>query len=283
MLKIKKFPGRDIIDIIKTCTSVIGRPFMKAYFVRVDNIFIDSGNSGCSSPALKNYLESLPARKSWIVVNTHMHEDHCGNNGLIQEVLGARVLVPEMIDITPEMSLFFRLFWGMPYKCDSSILKDDIIITDTGRRIRVVPTPGHTKCHKCYYIEDENILITGDAIPFPMRKAHCLYGENYITTIENLKGFKEYIYKSAVFLTAHQGILPDPGKAILKRINNMEDVVKAVLKAWDDNSHDISKTAEAAFGRPGLLDRLIAPRMSHVNTVKSIVGDCYDNPRVCCN
>ena len=278
MIKIKNLKNVKDFDIIKTCTSVIGRPFMKAYFVRIDNVFIDSGNSGCSKSALKNYLTGLPRRDSWIVLNTHLHEDHCGNNGFIQEVLGAKVIVPEKIDITGEMSMFYRIFWGRPYEFDCSVLRDDIIITDAGRRISVISSPGHTRCHKCYLLEDENILITGDAIPFPVRKAHCLFGENYITTIDNLKGFKKYIDDSSIFLTAHQGILPDPRAAIKKRIDNMEDVVKVVLKAWNDNSADMAKTIGSAFGRPGLLDRMIGPRMSHENTVRSIVGDYYDNP-----
>jgi glyoxylase-like metal-dependent hydrolase (beta-lactamase superfamily II) len=175
------------------------------------------------------------------------------------------------------MSLFYRIFWGRPYKFDCSIIKDDIIITDAGRRIKVISSPGHTKCHKCYLLEDGNILITGDAIPYPVRKSHCLYGENYITTIENLKSFKKYIDNSAVFLTAHQGILPDPRTGIQKRIDNMEEVVKVVLKAWSDNPADMAKIIESVFGRPGILDRMIAPRMSHENTVRSIVSDC-DNP-----
>ena len=277
MVKVKKLPGCKDFDIIKTCTPVIGRPFMKAYFVRIDNVFIDSGNSNCSKSALRNYLTGLPKRDSWIVLNTHLHEDHCGNNGLIQRTLGAKVLVPDEPDITGDLSLFYRVFWGKPYKFDCSIIKDDIIITDAGRRIKVISSPGHTEAHKCYLLEDWNILVTGDAIPFPVRKAHCITGENYIITIENLKNLKKYIDDSAVFLTSHQGILPDPSMTIQKRIDNMEDVVTVVLKAWNDNFYDMAKTVESAFGRPGLLDRMLAPRLSHENTVRSIVSN-YDNP-----
>lgn len=273
MFKVKKLNGHDDIDILKTCTSIIGRPFMKAYFMRVDNVFIDTGNSGCSARALKGYLRDLEKRDDWLILNTHLHEDHCGNNGRIQDFQSADILVPRKIDISGEMSLFYRIFWGIPGRFKSSVLEDEIIVTDAGRKIKVIRSPGHTKCHRCYFIEDDNILITGDAIPFPARKVHCLPGEDYLQSIETMKGFKDFIDNSTIFFTAHQGVLSDPGASVRKRIENMESVADEVKKAWETAQCSIEKTAGTVFGEPGLLDRLIAPRMSHENTVRSIIGN----------
>ena len=43
-------------------------------------------------------------------------------------------------------------------------LADDSMLPLSGRRIRVIATPGHTPGHLCLYDEDENLLLTGDHV-----------------------------------------------------------------------------------------------------------------------
>ncbi len=273
MFKSKQLKGYKDIDILKTGTPFLNKIIFWAYFVRIDNVFIDSGNSNCPRRVLVKYLNKLLARDKWLILNTHFHEDHCGNNSVIQETLNADILAPERRDDFDTLSLFYRIVWGRPRRFDYKIIEEERIITDSGRTIRVVSKPGHTKCHTCYYIEDENILITGDAIPYPVNKIHTLIDENYEQTIANLKSLKKYINNSATIITSHLGVLSDPEDIINKRIDNMEEVVEKVRREWENNNHDIKKTVRSCFGRPKLVDYLMGSRMTVENTVRSIVGD----------
>lgn len=44
------------------------------------------------------------------------------------------------------------------------LLKDEEIIVIADTKIQVIHTPGHTKGSVCYYLIDENILISGDTL-----------------------------------------------------------------------------------------------------------------------
>ncbi len=272
MLKSKQLQGYKNIDIIKTSTPFLSKIVFWTYFVRIDNVFIDSGNSNCPRRALIKYLNRLPARDKWLLLNTHLHEDHCGNNSVIQETLNADILAPERRS-SLDLPLFYKIVWGNPKPFDYEIIEEKKIITDSGKTISAVPMPGHTKNHTCYYVEEDNILITGDAIPYPVNKIHTLIYENYKQTIANLKSLMEYQKKSTTIVTGHLGVLADPDDIINKRIGSMEEVVERVKREWKNNDHDIEKTTRACFGRPKLLDYLMGSRMSVENTVRSVVFD----------
>ena len=44
------------------------------------------------------------------------------------------------------------------------VLVDDERIALTGRGLRVVYTPGHTPGHVCFYLDDADVMFTGDHV-----------------------------------------------------------------------------------------------------------------------
>ena len=56
------------------------------------------------------------------------------------------------------------------YKDANYVVKADVLLTDleifeeAGFRIQAIHTPGHTKGSCCYYIADENVLMSGDML-----------------------------------------------------------------------------------------------------------------------
>lgn len=101
-----------------------------------------------------------------IVVNTHFHSDHCGNNRLFQnarifvaaaEWQHARQPLPSQDNLYAE-----REFGGVPYLHHTLVTQDHL---DVLPGLRIVLTPGHTPGHICVLANtDQGVLcMTGDA------------------------------------------------------------------------------------------------------------------------
>ena len=116
---------------------------------------------------LRSSLKRVGLRPSDItlVVNTHLHFDHCGNNRLFPK---ARFLV-QMDEI--RYAYFPDRFMRVSYLRDFFDLEADYLPV-SGRYtiengVEVLPTPGHTIGHQSLVAKwkDRNIVYTGDAAP----------------------------------------------------------------------------------------------------------------------
>ncbi|MET8317603.1 MBL fold metallo-hydrolase [Rhodococcus erythropolis] len=129
------------------------------------------------------------------VVVTHFHPDHTGLCGRVREASGAWIamhgddhyLFDQMATARNEEWMAYQLD-NMeragapaadrdafrlaaagespvgPESAPDRLLADDEIIALTGRGLRVVYTPGHTPGHVCFYLDDADIMFTGDHV-----------------------------------------------------------------------------------------------------------------------
>ncbi|WP_137725692.1 MBL fold metallo-hydrolase [Prescottella subtropica] len=129
------------------------------------------------------------------VVVTHFHPDHTGLCGRVREASGAWIAMHEADhDMFEKMSSSRGPEW-MDYQLENltragapladreaftqasgadapvgpesapdRVLVDDELIALTGRDLRAVYTPGHTPGHVCFYLEDANVMFTGDHV-----------------------------------------------------------------------------------------------------------------------
>ncbi|MDI9916330.1 MBL fold metallo-hydrolase [Rhodococcus sp. IEGM 1379] len=130
------------------------------------------------------------------VVVTHFHPDHTGLCGRVREASGAWIAMHEDDhDLFNKMATTRDDDWmahqlgnmtkagapeadreafrhsaaegDSPVGIESApdrILSDNEIIALTGRGLRVVYTPGHTPGHVCFYLDDANVMFTGDHV-----------------------------------------------------------------------------------------------------------------------
>jgi glyoxylase-like metal-dependent hydrolase (beta-lactamase superfamily II) len=155
---------------------------LKPLLVRTDKelIILDTG-VGNLPPKYRNYhdvirtveddlLNSLKhvgvePEKVTMVVNTHLHFDHCGNNRLFKN---AKFLVQEE-EIRYAYSPDY--YMKVSYLRDFFDLEGDFVRLNGKYRIEegveIIPTPGHTIGHQSVVVRwrDRNIVYAGDAAP----------------------------------------------------------------------------------------------------------------------
>lgn len=261
------------IYLLKYGGTFFGMWGIKGYFLLVDNIFLDTGNHNSDRRVFTKFLHTLDKKRDWKVLNTHLHEDHCGKNTIVQKVLGAEIFSPESVDDFTFVSWMMDCVWGRPEIFTHSLLDKPSYKTDNGRNIEVIATPGHSPAHTAFRIMPDNIVYSGDAIPLPVRKRYITSGEDYIGEIESLKLLLKYAEEGALFVSAHHGILKDPVKTINERISGMGDAVGEVSRLLEKGHDSISDISNIVFGKPDFIYRRLGNqiRCRQDWTVSSIV------------
>ena len=105
---------------------------------------------------LRGYLAAIEKSEIAIAGITHHHWDHSGNLRELNDVLKARVAVPEN-----GVSL---LKGRLPDGGFDTLRNGQVINLDGGVRLQVIGSPGHSVDSICYYLEEEGVLFTGDTL-----------------------------------------------------------------------------------------------------------------------
>lgn len=104
-----------------------------------------------------------------LVLLTHGHPDHCEAAGVVCEEAGARLAIhnkeEEVIEAVARM--FGRNSAGgedKPFVEPDILLQEGKLEAGQDREIEVVHTPGHSPGSASYFLSDEGVLISGDAV-----------------------------------------------------------------------------------------------------------------------
>jgi 4-pyridoxolactonase len=155
---------------------------------------------------LDNALKQIGARPEDvdIVINTHLHADHCSFNRLFKQATWLvqrreleEALVPEVFEIT-----YYRPCFDVGL--EAKLLDGDY---EVAKGVRILDTRGHTAGHQAVAIETENsgvFLVTGDAAmskenllgsertsPKGWPCAPVLNAKEYMRSLERLQEFVE--------------------------------------------------------------------------------------------
>ena len=105
---------------------------------------------------IRGYLAAIEQTEIGIAGITHHHFDHSGNLKELREALRADIAVPaDGVDL---------LKGRLPDEGVQTLRDGQVINLDSGVRIQIIATPGHSVDSLCYYLEEDGVLFTGDTL-----------------------------------------------------------------------------------------------------------------------
>ncbi|ACD14861.1 MBL fold metallo-hydrolase [Paraburkholderia phytofirmans] len=130
---------------------------------------VDTGYATHAPQTLALVRQALGAQPLDLIVNTHLHSDHCGGNALLQATWPCRTVIPaseaSVVRDWDETRLTFR---ATGQTCERFGFTGTIA---PGARLRlgaldwdVLGAPGHDPHSLMLYCADERILISADAL-----------------------------------------------------------------------------------------------------------------------
>jgi glyoxylase-like metal-dependent hydrolase (beta-lactamase superfamily II) len=130
---------------------------------------VDTGYATHAPQTLALVRQTLGARPLDLIVNTHLHSDHCGGNALLQSAWPCRTLIPAAeADIVREWDEARLTFRATGQACERFTFSGTIA---PGASLRlgaldwqVLGAPGHDPHSLMLYCAHERILISADAL-----------------------------------------------------------------------------------------------------------------------
>lgn len=248
--------------------SFLGRPGYHTACYRVDGTLIDTGCAHCSAELVR----ALGPQPVKLVLITHSHEDHIGSSGLLQKRWGTEVLAHPLAlpvlrqpRVRQRLRTYQRWMWGYPLPSLGHALDD---VTSAGHNtFRVIPAPGHSPDHVCFYEPERGWLFTGDA--FIGGRERALRRDYRIwEIIGSLKRLAALPIET--LFPASGRIRHRPRQEILDKIDYLEALGRKVL---DLHARGIGprEIRRRLLGRETTLACLTGGHFSGVNLVRSYI------------
>jgi glyoxylase-like metal-dependent hydrolase (beta-lactamase superfamily II) len=130
---------------------------------------VDSGYLTHAAQTLALVRHALGGRKLDLLVNTHLHSDHCGGNAALQAAYGCHTAIPaaeaDKVGRWDEDALSYRATGQQCARFGfAQVLAPGEEIELGGLRWQVLGAPGHDPHALLFHCASEGILISGDAL-----------------------------------------------------------------------------------------------------------------------
>ncbi|XP_043470419.1 beta-lactamase-like protein 2 homolog [Leptopilina heterotoma] len=197
-------------------------------------ILIDTGDVDTAPKYVKLLSQVLDDEGASIehMLITHWHHDHIGGVPAIQNCLKTKNLKSVTVWKLPRSSTDTAITNGEKFEWNS--LNCDQMIEVEGAKLQIKPTPGHTTDHYCLYMEQENILFSGD----------CILGEG-TAVFEDLHDYmislKDILKLSpSLIYPGHGPVINDPVPRIQYYIQHRQQREDEILKCLQNATEPIS-------------------------------------------
>jgi glyoxylase-like metal-dependent hydrolase (beta-lactamase superfamily II) len=101
-----------------------------------------------------------------IIVNTHLHIDHCGANEAFKKLSGAKIALHPVQKQNYHLVVVdgARLFGMEPGEFTEDYLLDESLLKTDDVELELTKSPGHSPDCVCFYLKKEKTLICGDVL-----------------------------------------------------------------------------------------------------------------------
>jgi glyoxylase-like metal-dependent hydrolase (beta-lactamase superfamily II) len=121
-----------------------------------------------------------------------------------------------------------RLVWGCPHPSETGDVDSKI---QTGKfYFRVIPTPGHTDDHICFYEPNEGWLFSGDLF-INEEIRYVTKNEDIYSTLDSLKRVASLRPKK--MFCSFSGVIDQPEEALDRKIEFLENLKNGVEKGFE--------------------------------------------------
>jgi len=219
---------------------------MGAWVYLVDGVLVDSG----FPHARRALLRALAGRRVERLVNTHVHEDHVGNDAAVATTFGATVLSSKstlhLLADPAGLHLRFyeRLIWGRPDPCATASPLGETVETARGR-LEVVPTPGHSPDHVAFFEPERRVLFSGDLFLTTRERAARPF-HNVADHVASLR--RVLALRPRRLFCAHRGAVDDAVPALEAKLRVVEAALERVRRLHQAGL-SIRAIGVSAFGR----------------------------------
>ena len=130
---------------------------------------VDTGYASHAPQTLALVRSALGERPLDLIVNTHLHSDHCGGNAILQAAWPCRTVIPDAeADAVRDWDEARLTFRATGQQCArfgfTGTLAPGDVSTLGGLRWDALGAPGHDPHSLMLYCADERILISADAL-----------------------------------------------------------------------------------------------------------------------
>ena len=130
-------------------------------------VIIDPGNTMFLEYRLAGMQQDgIKPQDIGIIMNTHLHLDHCSANEAFKEVSGARIALHPVQKENYDFVVIegARTFGMTPAEfTDDTVLEDNRLQID-GTEWELIVTPGHSPDCICFYNRNDKVLVCGDVL-----------------------------------------------------------------------------------------------------------------------
>jgi len=187
---------------------MVGHPTFPVYLLDgIRPVIFDAGISILGPRYVQDLKKILKTRPPAFLLLTHSHFDHCGSAGFLKKAFhGMKVLAsvqarkilerPNALKLIRELNKKARSLADgldiappfedfMPFSVDQVVAEGDILQLSEMVSIRVIETPGHTRDSLSFFVQEDKVLVSAEALGVPNTSG-------YITS-DFLSGYDAYI------------------------------------------------------------------------------------------
>jgi glyoxylase-like metal-dependent hydrolase (beta-lactamase superfamily II) len=235
----------------------------------VGDILVDTGFAYVREPL----MTALEDREIKLICCSHSHEDHTGNCAAIAAAHDCPVYLRDAEALWEEgvrsLAPYRRIWWGRVDPFEALEMPD--VVESDGRRLEVIPTPGHARTQVALYEAATGDMFTGDLVISPGAAAVLTWGNPW-QEAESLRRVAALSPKR--LLMGHGLISEDPVPLLELKADRIEKAARKSVELMS-NGRQPREVVREVFPKGAFKDRffewLTSREFSRLNFVLAAV------------